>query len=100
MPLAGRVPNGPRGAVVVVAVHREAAAVARRLRSRGFRGQLAFTDDCAIAEFAELGGSAVAGALVTAQPAAPRAGSTPRSPASPARWRPTRRSSGGSSSPP
>jgi ABC-type branched-subunit amino acid transport system substrate-binding protein len=67
MLLPGRVASGPRGAVVVVAVHREAALLARRLRARGFRGQLAFTDDCAVDEFAELGGSAVTGALVTTQ---------------------------------
>jgi hypothetical protein len=54
--------------VVVVAAHHRAAELARELRARGFRGQLAFTDDCAVAEFAELAGNAADGALVTVQP--------------------------------
>lgn len=64
----GRAPSAPHGAVIVVAVHHKAAAMARDLRARRFRGQLAFTDDCALAEFATLAGDAAAGALVTTQP--------------------------------
>ena len=63
-----RPPHKKAGAVVVVAAHHEAATMARELRTRGFRGQLAFTDDCAVAEFAGLAGEAAAGALVTVQP--------------------------------
>jgi ABC-type branched-subunit amino acid transport system substrate-binding protein len=61
------VPEHQLGAVVVVAVHHAAAALARTLRARGFQGQLAFTDDCAVPEFAELAGEAAAGALITLQ---------------------------------
>lgn len=52
------------GAVIVVAAHYRAAAIARQLRESGFRGRLAFGDDCAVAEFAQLAGDAAAGALV------------------------------------
>ena len=52
------------GAVIVVAAHYRAAEIARQLRESGFRGRLAFGDDCAVAEFAQLAGEAAAGALV------------------------------------
>lgn len=65
---AGTAPDRPVTAVVVVAAHHRAAALARELRSHGFAGQFAFTDDCAVAEFADLAGAAADGALVTRQP--------------------------------
>jgi ABC-type branched-subunit amino acid transport system substrate-binding protein len=64
----GLTPDQETSAVVVVAAHYRAAALARELRARGFTGQFAFTDDCAVAEFADLAGGAAAGAVVSVQP--------------------------------
>ncbi|MFF3914480.1 FAD-dependent oxidoreductase [Streptomyces sp. NPDC001852] len=57
-------PTAPGTAVVVCGTHFGAARTARRLRAAGFAGQLYFTDDCAVAEFAELAGPAGQGARV------------------------------------
>lgn len=64
----GAPPSRRRGAVIVVAAHHRAAAMARDLRAGGFRGQLAFTDDCAVPEFAQLAGAAADGALLAVHP--------------------------------
>ena len=55
-------PPAPGAAVVVCGTHFGAALTARRLRAADFTGHLYFTDDCAVAEFAELVGPAGHGA--------------------------------------
>lgn len=57
-----------QGPLVVSGVHRAAADLARRLDAAGCTARLAFVDDCAVAEFAELAGEAVRGALVASFP--------------------------------
>ena len=56
------------GAIVVSAVHRAGAAIARELRARGCTAQLAFVDDCGVDEFEQLAGDAAAGALIARFP--------------------------------
>jgi len=57
-----------RGGLVVSAVHRAAADLARRLAAAGATARLAFVDDCGVAEFAELAGESARGALVASFP--------------------------------
>jgi glycine/D-amino acid oxidase-like deaminating enzyme len=52
------------GAAVVCGTHHGAARVARDMRAGGYAGLLAFTDDCAVAEFPDLAGDAASDALV------------------------------------
>jgi ABC-type branched-subunit amino acid transport system substrate-binding protein len=56
------------GALVVSAVHRAAAAIAREIATAGCRARLAFVDDCGVEEFAELAGDAAGGALIARFP--------------------------------
>lgn len=67
----GPVPSSLHTVVVAARFHR-AAELARGLRESGYTGQLAFPDDCELAEFARLAGTAAAGALLC-RPAGGRA---------------------------
>ncbi|MFJ8040351.1 ABC transporter substrate-binding protein [Kitasatospora sp. NPDC096147] len=67
----GPVPTALRTVVVAARFHK-AAELARGLRESGYTGQLAFPDDCELAEFARLAGTAAAGALLC-RPAGGRA---------------------------
>lgn len=71
--LAGQLPPGI-GSVVVAARFHRAAELAKELRLAGFKGQLAFPDDCELADFDRLAGRAAAGALL----ARPTGGKAPR----------------------
>ena len=57
-----------RGGLVVSAVHRAAAQLARELAAAGCPARLAFVDDCGVDEFADLAGEAARGALVARFP--------------------------------
>jgi ABC-type branched-subunit amino acid transport system substrate-binding protein len=59
---------GWHGALVVSAVHRAAAAIAREIATAGCRARLAFVDDCGDEQFAERAGDAAGGALIARFP--------------------------------